>query len=177
MRKKKNSFFSILIMIVLIVSLYYSGNLAYDLFLSKQIEGIPAFSDTSSYYGFISPKVVHGFTEEPLKDATVVIPELNQSYRTGEDGCTAVIRVPITEDEHFKKVLPKTWGEITLIVYKEGYIEQVLFNIHVWENQTRDGPTVLLFPQNDDDRAEPYAIIESPHRLWIKELVEKYRSN
>jgi hypothetical protein len=119
--------------------------------------------------------VVDGFSEDPIEGAAVVIPETGQKFVTSKDGLTAVIKIPVEEDEHFEDISPKPWGEITVIVYKEGYIEYVLLNTHVWENQSRKGPKILLFPEVQGERNEPFAVTEGPQRIWVKNLVEKFR--
>ena len=127
------------------------------------------------HYGYIQPQVVDGFSEEPIRGATVVIPEINQKFVTAEDGYTAAIRIPIQEDEHFEKISPKPWSEVTVLVYCQDYIEYALFQAHVWESQSRKGPKILLFPKEKGKENEPFGVVEGPHRIWIKELVEKYR--
>lgn len=168
---------SILVMTIVIVSLYVSSYIPFNQYLSKQIEAFNAIESGSNprYYGFIQPQVVDGFSEEPIEGATVVIPEISQRFETAKDGCTAMIQVPIEEDQHFESIAPKPWGEITIIVYKEEYIDYVLFNTHVWESQTRKGPKIMLFPKAEGDKNEPFAVVEGPHRIWVKELVEKFR--
>ena len=127
------------------------------------------------HYGYIQPQVVDGFSEEPIRGATVVIPEINQKFMTAEDGYTASIRIPIQEDEHFEKIQPKPWSEVTVLVYCPDYIEYALFQTHVWESQSRKGPKILLVTKEKGKEKEPFGVVEGPHRIWIKELVEKYR--
>ncbi|HBG75354.1 hypothetical protein QBE55_01515 [Eubacteriales bacterium mix99] len=127
------------------------------------------------HYGYLQPQVVDGFSEEPIQGATVVIPEINQKFVTAEDGYTAAIRIPIQEDAHFEKIEPKPWSEVTILVYCPDYIEYALFQAHVWESQSRKGPKILLFPKEKGKENEPFGVVEGPHRIWIKELVEKYR--
>ena len=138
----------------------------------KPIQPVIQYTD---HYGTIQPQVVDGFSEEPIEDAVVVIPETGQRFVTDQDGLTALIRVPILEDVHFTDISPKPWGEITLMIYKKGYIEYVLLHAHAWENQTRKGPKILLFPEVEGEKNEPFFVVEGPHRLWVQELVEKYR--
>jgi hypothetical protein len=118
---------------------------------------------------------VDGFSEEPIEGATVVIPETNTSYKTDEMGYTPDIRIEIVPDIRFKNINPKTWGEATLIAYKEGYIEYVLLNINIWESQNRQGPKIRLFPKENQQLDQPMSIVEGPNQLWINSLVEKYR--
>jgi hypothetical protein len=192
MKQRAKPLVTTLMMVLIIVSLYYGGHIHFDRKVIEQVEAFNSInemdahseadmtaggrnSDARLHFGQIRPIVVDGFSEEPLAGAVVVIPETGQRFVTGEDGATALIQVPIIEDQHFKDIAPKPWGEVTLIVYKEGYIDYVLFYTHVWENQTREGPKILLFPQPEGEPAEPFPIVEGPHRLWVNKLVDKFR--
>lgn len=177
LKEKIKPLVSILVLTIVIVSLYVSSYIPFNLYVSKQIEAFNAIEtgQGTHYFGYIQPQVVDGFSEEPIEGAMVVIPETGQKFVTSKDGLTAVIKIPIEEDEHFKGIAPKPWGEATVIVYKEGYIEYVLLNTHVWENQSRKGPKILLFPVVQGERNEPFAVVEGPHRIWVHDLVEKFR--
>jgi hypothetical protein len=168
---------SILVMTVVIISLCVSGYVTFNQYISKQNRTLTTIetAKSPSYFGYIQPQVVDGFTEDPLEGATVVIPEIRQSFVTSGDGLTAIIKIPIKEDAHYAEIAPKPWSEITLIIYKEGYIEYVLFHTHVWENQTRKGPKILLFPKVEGEENEPFSVVEGPHRIWVKELVDKFK--
>jgi len=166
---------TIIALAAVMVFLYVGSYIGFDYMVNKQTKVFNPSGGTARHYGYIQPQVIDGFSEEPIEGAVIVIPETNQQFITAKDGLTAVIKVPIEEDVHFAEISPKPWSEITLIVYKEGYVEYVLFHTHVWENQTRNGPKIMLFPQVKGEKHEPFSVIESPHRLWVKELVEKYR--
>lgn len=171
MHDRAKSLIAIGVIMVSVLSLIYNG---YS-FVGEDLHYAAVFLQNEAHYGYIQPQVVEGFTEAPIEGAVVIIPELGKKFKTNAQGLTPVIRVPIIEDEHYKDILPKTWGEITLIVYKEGYVDYVLFHTHVWENQSRKGPKILLFPQSRNQTSDPMAIVEGPHRLWVKQLVEKYK--
>ena len=162
---------SILALAFAMVLLYIGSFIPYDSIVSRQIQAFQAAEQDSRHYGYLQPQVVDGFSEEPLAGAVIVVPETGNRFVTSEDGRTAVIQVPIREDEHFAKISAKPWSEITLIVYKEGYLEYVLFHTHVWENQTRKGPKILLFPRVEGEEQEPFSVVEGPHRLWVRDLV------
>lgn len=170
------SLMTIVVIMVVIVSLISNGYSFYDESFQHHIEAFSQINSTyEPHYGYIQPQVVDGFTERPIEGAAVVIPELGKKFMTNAQGLTPAIRVPIIEDAHYKNILPKTWGEVTLIVYKEGYIDYVLFHTHVWENQSRKGPKILLFPKSRGEASDPMSIVESPHRLWVRQLVEKFK--
>lgn len=176
MHHQFKSFITILTIMVIIISLISSGYSFYDEHPRYYIEAFLQMNfNYEPHYGYIQPQVVDGFSERPIEGATVIIPELGKKFITNANGLTPSIQVPIIEDTHYRDIFPKTWGEVTLIVYKEGYIDYVLFHTHVWENQSRKGPKILLFPNSTGERVEPMSIVESPHRLWVRQLVEKYK--
>lgn len=136
---------------------------------------IETLKGTVTPTGSIIIYVEDGNSQKPLQHASVTIPETGQSFTTDENGKTETIRVPIIEDSEYKGVLPKPWGEITLLVYMQGYVDCAIFHVNIWENQTRNGPTVLLFPSSPGDTNQPFTLTEGPNRLWVKQLLDKYR--
>lgn len=170
------SLMTVVVIMVVILSLINNGYSLYDEDFNHPIETFSQANSTyQPHYGYIQPQVVDGFTERPIEGAAVVIPELGKKFMTNAQGLTPTIRVPIIEDAHYKNIFPKTWGEITLIVYKEGYVDYVLFHTHVWENQSRKGPKILLFPESRGKTSDPMVIVESPPRLWVRQLAEKFK--
>lgn len=136
---------------------------------------VESFSGKSGPAGSIIVFVEDGSTKKPIQNACVAIPETAQSCYTDESGKTGPIRVPIIEDAGFTDILPKPWGEITLLIYKEGYVDCAIFHVNIWENQMRNGPTVLLFPLSPDDSNQPFTLTEGPNRLWVRQLLDRYR--
>lgn len=128
-------------------------------------------SDTAS----LTVSVVEGYTETPIDGASVVVVETGKVYQTAEDGMTAQIDVPVIRDSRFDSIMQKPWGEITLIVYKEGFVPYALFYLQVLGGQTREGVKILLFEEGQTESAEPFSIIEGPNRVWVDALVEMYR--
>lgn len=193
MAEQKKSILVIIVLTFSIITLHLSGYLPYEMLVMKHLEEPDLLPESregqesdlaagehnigTTSHGFVQPFVVDGFTEDPIAGAQVVVPELNMYFPTGKDGMTAPIKVPVRADSNFERINPKTWGEITLIVYKENYIEYVLLNAQVSENEVRKGPMILLFPISVGGRNQPFALIESPHDEWVSDLVDKYRKD
>lgn len=116
-----------------------------------------------------------GLSREPMAGVEVVIPETGERYTTDETGKTPPIAVPVIPDENAGKLMPQTWGEITVLGYKPGYADYAIFGVHVWENQTRYGPTLYMFETDPNAAGQPYTLCEGPHRLWVQQLLDKYR--
>lgn len=123
----------------------------------------------------LTVKVVEGYTESPIEGASVVIIETGEVYKTNSEGLTDVIQVPMVRDSRFDGVLPKPWGEVSMIIYKEGFVPYALFYLQVIENETREGVKILLFEKGITDSSEPFSIIEGPNRLWVNELIKMYQ--
>ena len=123
----------------------------------------------------LSLRVLEGYTESPIAGAQVVVLETGQKYETDQDGKTEVITVPVVRDTRYDSILQKPWGEVSLIIYKDGFVPYALFYLQVIGGQTREGVKILLFEQGSTDSEEPFSIIEGPSRVWVNELVEMYR--
>jgi hypothetical protein len=138
-------------------------------------DSLPAFGNAPGASGSIMVFVKDGFSEKPLPGAEVIIVEDGKSYSTDSEGKTPIISVPILQDPSYRSILPKPWGEITLLIYKEGYIDCAIFHVNVMEKQTRHGPTVLLFPLDNDGTNQPFVLTEGPNPSWTKQLLDQYR--
>jgi len=119
--------------------------------------------------------VVEGFTETPIEGAAVVVVETGDVYYTAHDGSTDVIDVPFLRDTRYDDILGKPWGEVSLIIYKDGYVPYALFYLQVLENETRQGVKILLFENGQTQSDEPFSIIEGPNRLWVDALIDMYQ--
>lgn len=176
MARDHKSIITIAIIILITISMFYSGYIPKERYINKQIEAFNAIGQSQSPpLGYIQPQVVEGFSEKPLEGAVIVIPEIAGRFVTNAQGYTETIAVPVIPDSNFESLHPKPWGELTLIVYKEGYSEYILFHTHVWEKQERKGPKILMFPKEQAGQSEPMSFVEAPHSLWVIDLVEKYR--
>ena len=134
-------------------------------------------TSANSHSGSINVTVVDGMTDTPISNATIVIPELKKQFTTDSNGIAHIDSIPIITDEHFDDILPQKWGEITLLVYKDGYLPYALFYTQVLESEVRQGPRVYLFNEAESVAKEPFSIIEGPDRAWVDSLVKKYNPN
>jgi hypothetical protein len=144
-------------------------------FMTEEKSTTSVFNKNENTFGSVEFVVVDGFSEEPLKQAKVVIIETGEIYYTDEFGKTPKVLVPIIRDRRYDKIIPKPWGEISVIIYKEEYLEYALFYLQVFEGETREGIKILMFKQEDASSANPFSIIEGPNRLWVNELINIYQ--
>lgn len=136
---------------------------------------VAVFGTASTDTAKLSLHVLEGYTESPIADAQVVVLETGQTYKTDKDGMTEVINVPVIRDTRYDSILEKPWGEVSLIIYKDGFVPYALFYLQVLGGQTREGVKILLFEQGSTDSNEPFSIIEGPNRAWVDQLVDMYR--
>lgn len=125
--------------------------------------------------GSLSPIVLDGKTNAPICGATICVPETGKTYRTDENGAVGTIQVPILRDERFDDMLPKDWGEITLLVYQEGYAPYGLFYLRIRKDESRAGPTIFLYDQESFSLGAPFTIIENPDDAWARAILRKYQ--
>lgn len=125
--------------------------------------------------GSISPIVLDAKTQAPISGATICIPELGKTYQTDESGAAGAISIPILRDTRYDEILPKDWGEVTLLVYKDGYAPYALFYLRIKEKEARTGPAIYLYTSQSFGLETPFSIIENPEDAWAAELIKKYR--
>ena len=163
--------FSAVLAVALAAGAVYFGKGALPAQQSEEIQAV--FSTTRSVS--ISPIVLDAKTQQPISGATICIPETGKTYQTDESGAAGTISVPILRDTRYDEILPKDWGEVTLLVYKEGYAPYALFYLRINENQARIGPTIYLYTTESFGLETPFSIIENPDDAWAAELIKKYR--
>lgn len=125
-------------------------------------------------YGHADISVVDVYSLEPLEGAVLVFPDSGIQAITDQAGRAQVFGLPIMRHQAQNKLLHQSYGECTLLVYREGYIPYALFYVQLQPGRIRSGPTIYLFPAYEG--APPViTIVESPAEDWARELVEKYR--
>jgi len=173
---KKNTDKKIYIAAVFVCLLLLAGSLTLTYNIAINDPGaLPALARNIGGTAKVQFKVVEGFTEQALPDATVVVLDMDKSYKTDAEGLTPVVEVPVIHDGRFDGILSKPWGEISVIIYKKDFIPYALFYLQVFKDQTRKGVKILLFKEGEIASSEPFSIIEGPNRLWVDELIKKYQ--
>lgn len=118
--------------------------------------------------------VVEAQTGEPIQNATVCVVESRSYYVTNKYGMTKRFEVPILMNTNFDNSAKRYWGEITLLVYKNGYNNHIVFYVRVIENQTRVGKIVELSPIiNSESKTE--VSMEEPEDDGIDVLITHYK--
>ncbi len=144
------------------------------IFFLPSIKVRSVFGSAPTETGKLIVRVEDGMSAKPLAGARVVVAETGKSYITDANGKTETITVPILRNENMSKVLPQPWGEITLIVYADGYLPYVLVHGMILPDQTRNGPDILMFRKENAESGQPFTIVEAPNKLWVNELIKKF---
>ena len=160
---------------ICVSALLFAGALTLIVLISGQTSVAVFSSSSSTATAKLTVNVVEGYTETPIEGASVVVVETGQVYSTDASGYTEVMEVPVIRDTRYDDILSKSWGEITLIIYKDGFVPYALFYLQVAAGETREGVKILLFEQGDTESSEPFSIIEGPNRVWVDALIEMYQ--
>lgn len=124
-------------------------------------------------FGHISVYVIDAYSYKPLKNAAVVIPECENTVYTDARGVALLSSVPIDMDSDFIRLTGASYGEITMIIYAEGYLPCVWFKVHIYPSRIRSGPTIYMFPEGGEDVLVT-VFTESPEDTLMRDFVARY---
>lgn len=111
---------------------------------------------------------------KPVGGACVYIAETGKYFDTDNSGNTPVIEVPIMSDSRYDNICKRSFGDITVLVYKDGYIDYALFNLNVRENEERLNLKIYMYKKGTSNQ-DHITIVETPDNHWIQSLIDKYR--
>jgi hypothetical protein len=127
-------------------------------------------------WGQLRVRVVDGRTGEPLKDAEVVLAENGYRTKTGKDGWTGVFPAPVIRDPRYPEILQRLHGQLTLITYRNGYRDTIMFDVRMREGLLYT-PVVDMYQITPLDRRIEPTIFHFPnHHIFITDLAGFYRS-
>lgn len=118
--------------------------------------------------------VVDGRENTPIHNACVCIPEAGAYFYTDNNGNTPLIEVPVIPDSNYDGIVKRDFGEVTALVYKDGYIDYILLNLAVKQNETRQGIKIMMY-KTEEDSPQYISIVETPDGGWIEQIIKKYK--
>jgi hypothetical protein len=137
----------------------------------------PNEKEISDVKGRLQVEVIDGRTMQPIDGAEVVIAETEQRMKTGKNGLTPWVDVPVIRDNRFRPIIAQLHGQLTAIAYKNGYRDSIHFGIRMHEGRgTRT--TIWMYQLGPADRRiEPTAYREPYHHLFIVQLADRFRES
>jgi len=132
--------------------------------------------DKFDLWSTLQVQVIDGRTKQPLQNAEVVLAETGYRTTTDENGFTKPFPAPVIRDPRFEAPLGRLHGQLTLIAYKQGYRDTVYFNIRMRQNMMTRVQMWMLQITPEDRRIEPYVYFYPIHRLFVDQLVNKFRT-
>lgn len=169
---KKDSLINTLIGVLILVNSLLCFSLFYSLGRQAATKQITANISES---GKIQIKVLEANTLKPIDGATVCIVETRHYENTNKYGQTSIIEVPIIRNQNFDLSLSRNWGELTILVYKSGYADNISFYQSLKPNTTKVGLTIFLSPIINEEDFTPTISLESPDQTWVESLIKLYK--
>lgn len=168
--------FALLIIFNLLSSMLLFYHLGYNLKANQFDNSLPA-ANLNSSTGKIQVEVLEANTNKPIDAATVCIIETRHYENTNKYGVTSLISVPILKNSNFNISLERQWGEITILVYKDGYADNINFYTSVIPGSTGVGIIVYLTPIISKDDNVITTNVEKPDDSWVKSLITLYKKH
>lgn len=132
--------------------------------------------DKFDIWAMLEVQVIDGRTKKPLKNAEVVLAETGYRTVTDGNGMTKPFPAPVIRDPRFEPPLGRLHGQLTLISYKNGYRDTVYFNVRMRQGILSRVQMWMYAITPEDRRIEPWVYFFPTHRIFVIELVNKFRS-
>lgn len=145
------------------------------LFYSLGKREILARQTLSNATGRLSVTVLEDNTNMPIDNATICIIETRTYETTNKYGRSPTISVPILKNANFNLSLERSWGEITLLVYKDGYKDNISFYTSIMPGSSRVGIVIHLSPILSLEDTKPTISVEYPSQTWAESLIKLYK--
>ena len=126
--------------------------------------------------GSIVVTILEQGSNKPIDNATICVIETKEYFATNKNGVSEKITLPILKNKNLDNSLNQNWGEITLLAYKPGYSDHILFSEPVPINQTRYGLIIHLTPIYSSIDTSPTISVNKPDTAWVNELIKLYNS-
>lgn len=125
--------------------------------------------------GTIKVQVLDDTTSKPIDNATVCVIESRHYENTNKYGYTSYIFVPIVRNTSFDISCERNWGELTLLVYKGGYADNLSFYNEVKPGTTKVGIVIRLRPIINEEDKSPTISVSTPDTSWCNNLINLYK--
>ncbi|MFI3168000.1 MAG: hypothetical protein R3Y32_07810 [Bacillota bacterium] len=126
------------------------------------------FAEEKTPEGGIKVEVINE-NGEPICGAKVFVCEISKCFETGKSGQTANISLPVLPDKRFVEICKKDFGEVTLLITKDGMCPTCVTGVIVRNGVTRLGPKITM--KSGDENIHIADTIDSS---WLKRFCDKY---
>ncbi len=113
------------------------------------------------------------FDASYIKDATVFVLETESYFKTDEKGQTGIINIPYERDARYDSTSSKNFMEITLLIYKEGYIDYILLHTAIYSGEVKN--KLVILDKKQDDLMSYYVFTDEANHTWIEKIIAKYK--
>jgi hypothetical protein len=121
----------------------------------------------------LSVTVTDAESGAPIERATVCIPEINGYYYTDAAGKTIGIALPLLVDGRYEAIAPRDYGVVTLYVYKDGYIDYIVFELKLTASPRE--ASARLYKKITDSAPGYQAVTEPAAPRWVEDMIDRYR--
>lgn len=128
----------------------------------------------SQKHGSITVSVVDAYTNMPLENAVITVAENEASFITDKNGEAFCSGLRFVDNSKFKDLKDASTSTVTILCYKEGYMDFVLFNAEISSVGVLE-KTLYMFPVGSENERTTIAMNETPNEEFSKKLLEKYK--
>lgn len=166
MNKLEKATIFFILLIVIVKALINIASISLTLSITKYT------SSTFQNEGSIFVSVLESGSLTPIDCATVCVIESKTYHTTNKKGLTERITVPLLVNQNYNNSLTPPNGEITLLAYKTGYVDSLLFNVKVPINSTRLTVIIYLSPIHNSNENKPTIASELPNEIWAQQIIK-----
>ena len=145
----------------------------FSLFTLFKIKSIS--TGASSAFAKLAITVLTEDTLSPIDNAQICILETHEYYPTNKNGLSPIIKVPIIQNQNLNNIKNQNWGEITILVYKPGFADNISFYNFVPINQTKLGHIIKLRPIYSENDTSPTITATPPNKDWVNQVINQYK--
>lgn len=125
--------------------------------------------------GAISILVTNAQTKQKIENATICILETHSYYQTDKNGTTELISLPAEQEQSLPITIKQKCKYYTIMVYKNGFNEHIVFDVKIEQNQNKVGYSIPLVPIINEEDRMPTISYEPQNSATINRLIREYK--
>lgn len=108
---------------------------------------------------------------KPIEGVKVLVPEANALNNTDKNGICE-LNIPYIQENNMAYAVNKDYEEITVLVYKEGYLSKAVIKGHVATNEKAN--TLKIKMKKSNKPGVECEVVE-PSQAWVKGILDSYK--